>query len=175
MTIEERKIYNKEYRKTYKRKSRKGSESVKAYNCLHKRGDNKEYCREYYSRNKEKMNEQMVDYITNRRKTDPLFRLQTLIGNRIRESMRGRKGRGTCSILGCSYEEFKKHIESKWQSWMNWGNYGRYNGEERFGWDLDHVIAVSTAKTTEELEKLNHYTNFQPLCSKENRVVKRNK
>ena len=58
---------------------------------------------------------------------------------------------------------------------MNWKNYGKYNGEKNFGWDLDHIIPTASAKTVEELESLNHYSNFQPLCSLMNRVIKRNK
>jgi hypothetical protein len=40
-------------------------------------------------------------------------------------------------------------------------------------WDLDHIIPISSAKTKEDLIKLNHYTNLQPLCSCYNRYIKR--
>ena len=33
----------------------------------------------------------------------------------------------------------------------------------------------SLAKTEEDIIKLNHYTNLRPLCSYNNRFVKRNK
>ena len=57
---------------------------------------------------------------------------------------------------------------------MDWGNHGLYNGELDYGWDIDHIIPLSTATTEEELLKLNHFSNLQPLCSKINRDVKRN-
>ena len=76
-------------------------------------------------------------------------------------------------ILGCSFEEFKYYIGAKFESWMNWNNYGLYNGELNYGWDIDHIIPVSTAKTEEDIIKLNHYTNLQPLCSYINRYVKK--
>lgn len=79
------------------------------------------------------------------------------------------------NILGCTYEEFKIHIENQFQPWMSWDNYGKYNGELNFGWDFDHIIPISSALTYEEIIKLNHYTNFQPLCSKTNRYIKKNK
>ena len=85
------------------------------------------------------------------------------------------KNTRTYKILGCTYEEFKLHIESKFEEWMNWDNYGKYNGEERYGWDLDHIIPLSSATTEEDIIRLNHYSNIQPLCSYVNRVVKRNK
>lgn len=42
-------------------------------------------------------------------------------------------------------------------------------------WDLDHIVPKSTAKTIEDVIKLNHYTNFQPLCSHINRDIKKNR
>lgn len=84
-----------------------------------------------------------------------------------------RKDSNTINILGCNYEEFKSYIESKFETWMNWDNYGKYNGEFNYGWDFDHIIPVSSAKTVDD--RLNHYTNFQPLCSKINRDIKRDK
>ncbi len=78
-------------------------------------------------------------------------------------------------ILNCTYEEFKEHIENQFLTWMSWDNYGKYNGEFNFGWDFDHKIPLSSAKTYEEIFKLNHYTNFQPLCSKINRDIKKDK
>jgi len=32
-------------------------------------------------------------------------------------------------IIGCTFEEFKHHIECKFEPWMNWDNYGKYNSE----------------------------------------------
>ena len=56
---------------------------------------------------------------------------------------------------------------------MNWENKGKYNGNFNSGWDLDHIIPISSAKNKEEIYKLNHYTNYQPLCSKVNRFIKK--
>jgi hypothetical protein len=96
-----------------------------------------------------------------------------LIGGSIRQ--RGfTKNTRTENILGCPYEEFKSYLESKFEPWMNWGNRGKYNGELNYGWDIDHVIPLETATSKEEVIKLNHYTNLQPLCSKVNRCLKRN-
>jgi len=77
--------------------------------------------------------------------------------------------------LGCSFEEFKLYLESKFEKWMNWDNYGKYNGEINYGWDIDHIIPLSSAKIEEEIYKLSHYTNLQPLCSKFNRDIKKDK
>ena len=56
---------------------------------------------------------------------------------------------------------------------MSWDNYGKYNGKNSFGWDIDHIIPISSAVNESEVIKLNHFTNLQPLCSKINRDIKR--
>ena len=56
---------------------------------------------------------------------------------------------------------------------MTWKNKGLYNGEFNYGWDIDHIIPLSSAENYEDLVKLNHYSNLRPLCSKVNRDIKR--
>ena len=58
---------------------------------------------------------------------------------------------------------------------MSWENYGKYNGELNYGWDIDHIIPLSTAKTEDDIYTLSNYINLQPLCSKINRDVKKDK
>ena len=91
----------------------------------------------------------------------------------IRNSIVSKKSKKSQEILGCSFEDFKAYLESKFEFWMNWENYGLYNGEVNYGWDIDHIIPLSSAKLEEEIVKLNHYTNLQPLCSKVNRDIKK--
>ena len=45
---------------------------------------------------------------------------------------------------------------------MSWDNYGRD------GWHIDHIIPLSSTKIKEEIIKLNHYTNLQPLWATDN-------
>ena len=117
-------------------------------------------------------------YKSKRKQHDPVFRLYDNIGCSIRNSFKNcingkfSKSKRTQDILGCSLYEFYQFIESKQEEWMNSDNYGLYNGEFNYGWDLDHIIPLSSAKTEEDIYKLNHYTNFQPLCSKINRDIK---
>lgn len=114
-----------------------------------------------------------------RRKNDPLFRLYKMISSRIYHSLKEKgytKDSKTQKILGCSFEDFKKHIEDQFEPWMNWENHGkRIISERNVSWDLDHIIPISSATTEEEVIKLNHYTNFQPLCSYINQYIKRDR
>jgi hypothetical protein len=68
----------------------------------------------------------------------------------------------TFDIVGCTPEFLKEHIEKQFKEGMSWDNYGFY------GWHIDHIIPLSSAKTDEELYKLCHYSNLQPLWANEN-------
>jgi hypothetical protein len=157
---------NKEYQKEYYKKYRE---------------DNKEYLdrykKEYYINNKEKIISNVIKYKNNRKIRDVTFKLTISIRRTINNSIYRngyKKTSKTYEILGCTFEEFKAHLESKFEDWMNWENKGLYNGELNYGWDIDHIIPVSKGKTEEEVYKLNHFTNLRPLCSKINRDIKRN-
>ena len=65
-------------------------------------------------------------------------------------------------MVGCSPQSLREHIESKFAGGMSWDNYGVN------GWHLDHIIPLASAKNKEEIIKLNHYTNLQPLWAIEN-------
>ena len=137
----------------------------------------KDYSKIYIQTNKEEINKIKNNWFNNKMKSDPLFNLRIKIRNSIKDSFRGTifyKKNKTREILGCSFEDFKLYLELQFEHWMNFDNYGKYNGEFNFGWDIDHIIPTSSAKTEEEIIKLNHYTNLKPLCSKINRDIKRN-
>jgi len=121
------------------------------------------YQKEYYSNNKKKIRDRQREYNTKRYRKDPLFRTRVLLSSRLWKASKGigfTKTNKTENILGCSYEEFMVYIEKKFKKGMTWENQGQ--------WHLDHVIPLSVAKTQEELEKLCHYTNLQPLWAKDN-------
>ncbi len=62
--------------------------------------------------------------------------------------------------MGTSIENVKRNLESQFQPGMNWENYGK--------WHVDHIVPLASAKSKEELEKLYHYTNLQPLWAADN-------
>ena len=109
---------------------------------------------------------------------NPIIRLKSnihsLIYNKINKNGYTKKSK-TYQILGCSFNDFKLHIENQFETWMNWDNYGLYNGELNYGWDIDHIIPLKIAITEDDVIKLNHYTNLQPLCSKINRDIKKDR
>jgi hypothetical protein len=139
-------------KKIYYEKNKKYiKEQVKKY-----RDENIENIKEYQKK-------YIKEYVSYKRKTDDLYKLssniRTLIGNSIKGNGYTKKSKSN-EILGCTFEEFKTHIEKQFKEGMNW--------EERYKWHLDHIYPVSLAKTEEEIIKLNHYTNFQPLWAEDN-------
>ena len=156
--------YNKQYRKNNPNKikewQKENVEYVKAYR------------KSYKQNNKEKRNA----YEKHKKAIDPKYKLGCDIRRTIIDSFKQNffnKTSKTYQILGCSLDEFKTYLESKFEPWMNWDNRGKYNGELNYGWDIDHIIPMDTAETIEDVIKLNHYTNLQPLCSKVNRDIKK--
>ena len=133
----------------------------------------------YYEKNKDMIRERGRLYRQRRKEVDPLYKLASSIRVRICHTFTNNgytKKSSTFEILGCTFEELKKHLESQFEDWMNWNNKGLYKkGMYNYGWDIDHIIPLNTAITVEDIVRLNHYTNLQPLCSKVNRDIKRNK
>ena len=184
----------KEYKKSYREKNRELL-NIQDNNYYY---DNKDIIREkqkeYYDNNKEEIREIQKKYreknkeflssknpeysknYYSKNKNNSDFILKKAIRSSISKSFRNKgytKRSKTYEILGCSFEEFKLYIESKFEPWMTWENRGLYNTEINYGWDIDHIIPLDSAESEEEIIRLNHYTNLQPLCSYTNRNIKK--
>ena len=146
---------HKEETKARKLKNKeKSKEYAKVYNIK-----NKDKAKEYNIKNKERILKNANIYSNNRRKNDPMYKAKSYLSSLIRNSFkRGytTKSKKTLEILGCTFEEFRIYMETKFDEHMTWENYGPY-------WSIDHIKPVSLAKDIEEMIKLNHYTNLQPM------------
>jgi hypothetical protein len=121
--------------------------------------------RKYQKNNRESINANKREYESKRRKNDTLYRLTRFQRDsltRITKVIKGERENTSAEYLGCSIKEFKNYIESKWQKGMSWSN------NTMHGWHMDHIIPLSSAKTEQDIIKLCHYTNVQPLWAKEN-------
>jgi hypothetical protein len=92
--------------------------------------------------------------------TDFLYRMRRSISKRIHTILGAGKSKRTLEILGADKTTIKLHFESKFVDGMTWENQGK--------WHIDHIIPISTAITEEDVYRLNHYTNLQPLWAKDN-------
>lgn len=177
-----KKSYNTERRsKSDKRYYLKNKESLNSKNNLYYL-ENKDHIRNiqknYREENRDYLSLKGREYSKkyyNKNKNNILFKLKgncrSMIGNSIRYKGHLKSSKSE-SILGCTFVEFQLYLESKFEIWMSWDNYGLYNGELNYGWDIDHIIPLDSAKTEEDIIRLNHYTNLQPLCSYTNRHIK---
>lgn len=102
-------------------------------------------------------------YQAKRRASDQLYKLRTTLSN---QTMRSFKAKGwsktskTQALLGCTFEEFVAHLQSKFEEGMTLENHG--------DWHIDHIKPCATATSAEELAALFHFTNLQPLWATEN-------
>lgn len=117
----------------------------------------------YYSHNKDSIVAKVNNYEKARRMVDPLFRLKKDLRSRLGSTIREQSATtGIREHLGCTLEELKIYLESKFLPGMTWENW------TQDGWHIDHIKPLALAKTEEELLKLMHYTNLQPLWAKDN-------
>lgn len=132
--------------------------------------ENKEYhkekVREWYEANRDRVHEYRLQWAREKRAEDPLYKFMQCVRTTICHSF-VRASRGTyvkksksLEILGCEFDFFIQHISQQFQEGMTINNHGL--------WHLDHIVPISSAKTEEEVLRLNHYTNFQPLWAKDN-------
>jgi hypothetical protein len=147
----------KDYNTQYRKNNPNYPENWKKNNPEYKK-----YAKQYYIENKEYFKQYYKQYQSNKRNSNNIFKLKQNIRNSIIRYLKNPKNNNTEQILGCTFDELKQHIESQWVEDMSWDNWTKE------GWHIDHIIPLSSATTEEELYKLNHYTNLQPLWASEN-------
>ena len=113
--------------------------------------------KKYQAANKDKTNE----YYRNRRATNLNFRIAHNLRSRLYHALKGNSKTGSAvRDLGCSIDELKLKFVLLFTEGMTWENYGL--------WEIDHIIPLSSAQTPEDLIKLSHYSNLQPLWAADN-------
>lgn len=153
---------NKKYKKTKQIWQKKNRDRLNAYKLewFRSKGNqaiNKK--KEWATANRERTNNREKQ----RRESDPIHDLKVRVRNRINLFIRRRgskKPSKTTEILGCDWGTLERHIESKFKTGMTWGN--------RSEWHIDHIVPLDSAKTDEDIIRLCHYTNLQPLWASEN-------
>jgi len=163
------KIKSKEYRKN-------NTEKIKEL-----RIKNKQYHKDYYKNNsevlkirvrewqnnhKEELNEYWRTYRNERNQTDLVFSLINNLRCRINSAIKNnRKSSTSIDLLGCSIEDYKFYLESKFDDTMSWDNWGPY-------WEIDHIKPLCTFDLSHKENQLLafNYLNTQPLEKNKNRT-----
>jgi len=128
---------------------------------LNRKVQTAEYHKTKYINNKSEINAK----IGLRYKTDINYKIKDILRRRIRTLIKDKKDRVShVDNLGCSVQQLRQYLESKFQSGMTWDNQGRY------GWHIDHIKPLSSFNLTdkEDLKRACHYTNLQPLWAEDN-------
>jgi hypothetical protein len=146
-------VYNRH--KKWRNENRELVNEIKQ-NWLNKNPEKRKQYRENYKPRKREQRKE-------RRDTDPIFNLTNRMRCRLVKYLtilNITKTNKTFEIVGCTPEFLKEHLEKQFTDGMTW--------ENRNKWHIDHIVPLSSAKTEDELYKLCHYTNLQPLWAEEN-------
>jgi hypothetical protein len=124
--------------------------------------------KKYQKNNRKKLNKKSIE----RYHSDSMHKMKVNLRSRIGNAFKlkgWKKDSSTQKMLGCDWETLKIHMESQFKDGMSWDNSG--------DWHIDHIIPLDCARDEEEMKKLCHYTNLQPMWgpenqSKSNKVLK---
>jgi hypothetical protein len=121
---------------------------------------------QWKSRNPERHREIAAKYMKDRKNSDPGFRVQCNLRNRLKDLIvTCRKGGSwqISSLIGCSTAQLAKHLESKFKRGMTWANYGTH-------WHVDHVLPCASFNQQDPRQRAQcwHWTNLEPLEAKKN-------
>ncbi len=104
-------------------------------------------------------------WMFNKRRNDAGFRILSSLRNRLYSvQKRTRYSKSASKLLGCSLEDFRIYLESKFEVGMTWGNYGKY------GWHIDHIVPCALFDLTREEHRKRcfHFSNLQPMFATDN-------
>ena len=125
---EKRKVVAKEWRDNNKDKvvlyEKNNSSNRKTYYETNKKSINKKTSLKR-KENSDDWNEYRRANYKKKMNNDPVYKLRQNIKSLISNSFKAkgiRKKSKTLQILGCSFIEYKKHIEKQFELWMNWTN-----------------------------------------------------
>jgi hypothetical protein len=101
-----------------------------------------------------------------RRESDPAYLIRNRLRARVFQAIKKcgtAKTAFTQDLLGCTYEDARRHIASQFLPGMSWKNHGK--------WEIDHIRPCASFDLTdpEQQRQCFHYTNLQPLWWQENR------
>lgn len=114
----------------------------------------------------ESVREYFRKYHVIRKSQDPLYHFSKNVRRLVQHAFNGFAGKRskTKTILGVnSWDFFYNYLLETFKE-----NYGRNLDFEKDCFHIDHKIPISSAKSFEDVVRLNHYTNLQLLLAKDN-------
>lgn len=114
----------------------------------------------YRRENKDKIRE-----ATRHARTNPNRRIKDALRLRVYLALKNvSKSAKTLALLGCTIDELRRHLETKFTPGMTWENYGVR------GWHIDHIRPCASFDLTQpdEQRKCFNFANLQPLWAHDN-------
>lgn len=145
--------------------------------------ENKDKILQHRLENKEKYREYQRKYFTEKRASNPEFKIRGLLSNSVLKWLKrndsNKNGKSILQNLPYTMAELRTHLEFQFESWMNWENHGKYrktvwddNNQSTWTWQIDHIIPCSDLPYA-SMEDENFRTcwalaNLRPLSAKQN-------
>ncbi len=150
-------------RKYYKANTERMKAACRSYNARNKDKISTQ-CKAWKKANRDKINLSVQKLFKSNLNARILHRLRTRISIAFR-TQATKKAHRTADLLGCSVPSFRIYIESKFEPGMTWENYGKE-------WHLDHIVpcAMFDLTKSEHQKACFHFSNYQPLFTKDNLV-----
>lgn len=100
-----------------------------------------------------------------KRKNDLTYKIKDALSTRVRLACKAQgaaKSQSITNLIGCTPQELKRHLESKFTDGMNWDNHGK--------WHIDHIRPLSSFNLIDIEQQLLafHWSNMQPLWAIDN-------
>ena len=168
------------FRAERKRSYRKNREKVRArqraYNANPKQRERAAaQTRAWVEANRERHNKSQCKCQKKRYKQDAVFRLVSKYRACYRHALREKgfvKISSSESVLGMTFVNWKVHMQKLLEKEISLGRLKE--GTKLKDTHTDHIVPISFAKTLEEVEALNHYSNLRPALPETN-IRKSNK
>lgn len=97
------------------------------------------------------------------REERPILKVEDALRARLVKFIRGKNKSGIRNLLGCSWLQFRRHLESQFTKGITWENYGSH-------WHIDHIIPCKAFDhgNPAQLRQCWHFSNLRPLEAKKN-------
>ena len=108
------------------------------------------------------LNRDRINAVRRKRTLSPQARKRRSASRRLNHLINGASPGKFDNLVGCTGDEFKAHLKSKFKPGMTWENHGE--------WHIDHIIPLSAFDPfdPEQWVKANHHSNVQALWAIEN-------
>jgi hypothetical protein len=154
---------NREERIDYRRKYYKENKETIIQKNVEYARKHPELQKHWASEHKEERRAYMRDYLKEKYKNDPQYRVSKLLRRRIRHALNGTtKSAKTEELIGCTFKQLKEHIESQFTDGMCWDHISEIH--------IDHIRPCASFDLTDpdQQRECFNYTNLQPLWAYDN-------